>query len=144
MSLRKLVSGWYRKFFPRKPLGHRGEAAAARYLRRRGHKILARGSRLDHGEIDLVTLDHKTIVFVEVKTRESQDRGHPAEAVDQIKQRRLTRLAVMFLKRHGLLESSFSARFDVIAVTWPPEKWFPAMEHFENAFDAEGKWEFYS
>lgn len=142
MSLRKLVSGWCRRLFPRKPFGQRGEAAAARYLRRRGHKILARGSRLDHGEIDLVTLDRKTIVFVEVKTRESQDRGHPAEAVDQIKQRRLTRLAVMFLKRYRLLESP--ARFDVVAVTWPPGKWFPTIEHFENAFDAEGKWEFYS
>ncbi len=134
MALRKLVSDWYRRFVPLRSLGQCGEAAAARYLRLRGHKILARGSRLDHGEIDLVTLDRKTIVFVEVKTRASQEMGHPAEAVDLPKQRRLTRLAEMFLKRHGLCDSP--ARFDVVAVTWPPGKRRPTIEHFENAFDA--------
>ena len=103
--------------FPRRRLGQRGEAAAARYLRRRGYKILARGDRLRPGELDLVVLDGDTIVFVEVKTRQSQEAGHPAEAVDEDKQRRLTRLAVTFLKRHGLLERP--ARFDVVAITWP-------------------------
>ena len=142
MALRNLVSGWYRRFFPPKPLGKRGEAAAARYLRRRGHKILARGDKFGPGELDLVTLDRDTIVFVEVKTRQSQEWGHPSEAVDQRKQRRLTCLAVTFLKRHGLLERP--ARFDVIAVTWPSGKWFPAIEHIQNAFEAVGKWEFYS
>jgi len=95
------------------------------------------------GELDLVMLDRDgTIVFVEVKTRRSQDAGHPAEAVNAVKQRKLTRLAVMFLKRHGLLERA--ARFDVVAITWPQGKWFPKVEHFKNAFDAVGKWEFYS
>ena len=51
-------------------------------------------------------------------------------------------MAVTFLKRHGLLERP--ARFDVIAVTWPSGKWFPAIEHIQNAFEAVGKWEFYS
>jgi len=142
MNLRELVLGWFRRLFPRKSLGRRGEAAAARYLRRRGHKILARREQFGPGELDLVTLDRKTIVFVEVKTRRSQESGHPSEAVDRLKQRQLTRLAVTFLKRHGLLERP--ARFDVIAVTWPQWKWFPAIEHVKNAFEAVGKWEFYS
>jgi putative endonuclease len=123
-------------------LGRRGEAAAARYLKRRGYKILARGSRFKPGELDLVALDGKTIVFVEVKTRQSPDAGHPAEAVNLAKQRRLTRLAVTFLKRYGLLEHP--ARFDVIAVTWLEGTRRPAIEHFENAFEAVGRWEFYS
>ena len=130
------------RLFPTKTLGQRGEAAAARYLRRRGYKILARGDRFGPGELDLVMLDRRTIVFVEVKTRESADAGHPAEAVDDGKQRRLTRLAVTFLKRHRLLE--YPARFDVIAITWPAEKRRPTIEHFKNAFDAVGKWEMYS
>ena len=117
MNLRHVVSCWLARFFPKKTLGQRGEAAAARYLRRRGYKVLARGDRFGPGELDLVMLDRETIVFVEVKTRQSHDAGHPAEAVDQQKQRRLTRLAVTFLKRHGLLERP--ARFDVVAVTWP-------------------------
>lgn len=137
------LSIWLRRLWPRRPLGQRGEAAAARYLKRRRYKILARGRRLQPGELDLVMLDPDgTIVFVEVKTRTTQQTGHPAEAVDAAKQRRLTLLAVTFLKCHGLLERA--ARFDVVAITWPQGKWFPQIEHFKNAFDAVGKWEFYS
>jgi putative endonuclease len=142
MNVRQAVSRWLNQLFPKKTLGQRGEAAAARYLRRRGYKVLARGDRQGPGELDLVMLDRKTIVFVEVKTRQSHDAGHPAEAVDEHKQRRLTRLAVTFLKRYGLLERP--ARFDVVSVTWPEGKWFPAIEHVPNAFEAVGKWEFYS
>jgi putative endonuclease len=111
-------------------------------LRRKGYKILARSDRSRPGELDLVALDHSTVVFVEVKTRRSQDAGHPAEAVDAAKQRRLTRLAVTWLKRRGLLERP--ARFDVIAITWPESQRRPTVEHFPNAFDAVGRWEFYS
>jgi putative endonuclease len=142
MRLRQAVSHWLERFFPQKTLGQRGEAAAVRYLRRRSYKILARGDRSGPGELDLVALDRRTIVFVEVKTRQSHDAGHPAEAVDQHKQRRLTRLAVAFLKRHGLLE--YPARFDVIAITWPADRWFPTIEHIQDAFEAVGKGEFYS
>lgn len=136
------LSHWFRRLFPREPLGRRGESAAARYLKRHGYKILARGNRLWPGELDLVALDHGTIVFVEVKTRQSQQSGHPSEAVGPAKQRRLTRLAVTFLKRHGLLEHP--ARFDVVAITWPEAARRPTIEHFKNAFEAVGKWEFYS
>jgi putative endonuclease len=142
MRLWQVASGWLRRVFPAKTLGQRGEAAASRYLRRRGYKILRRSDRFGPGELDLIALDGKTIVFVEVKTRQSHDAGHPSEAVDQQKQRRLTRLAVTFLKRYELLECP--ARFDVIAVTWPPKKWLPTIEHVPNAFDAVGKWEFHS
>ena len=128
MSVRRSLSDRFRRLFPRKTLGQRGEAAAARYLRRRGYKILARSDRFGPGELDLVALDRdgKTIVFVEVKTRQSHVAGHPSDAVDDIKQRRLTRLAVTFLKRYGLLECP--ARFDVIAITWPAKQWFPTIE----------------
>jgi putative endonuclease len=142
MSLRQIVARWFERLFPEKTLGQRGEAAAARYLRRRGCKVLARGDRRGPGELDLVMLDGKTIVFVEVKTRQTHDAGHPAEAVDEYKQRRLTRAAVTFLKRHRLLDRP--ARFDVVAVTWPADRWLPTIEHIPNAFEAAGKWEFYS
>ena len=142
MNVWQIVSRWRERLFPAKTLGQRGEAAAVRYLRRRGCKILARGDRYGPGELDIVALDRNTIVFVEVKTRQDHAAGHPSEAVDEAKQRRLTRLAVTFLKRHRLLE--YPARFDVIAITWPADKWFPTIEHIQNAFEAVGKWEFYS
>jgi putative endonuclease len=141
--VREIISAWLWRIFPKRTLGERGEAAAARFLRWRGYKIIARGDRLKRrDELDIVAVQGKTIVFVEVKTRTSADVGHPAEAVDAEKQRRLTRLAVTFLKRHYLLE--YPARFDVIAITWPSDKWRPRIEHIQNAFEAAGQWEFYS
>jgi putative endonuclease len=142
MRLPGLIARWWFRVFPPKTLGRRGEEAAARFLKRLGYKILARGRRLAPGELDLVALDGRTIVFVEVKTRTSADVGHPAEAVDAIKQRKLTRLAVTFLKRHQLLE--YPARFDVVAITWPDGRGRPTIEHFKNAFDAVGEGELYS
>ena len=121
--------------FKPKPLGLRGEDAAARYLRKLGYIIVARGHRDNIGELDLVAVDGRTVVFIEVKTRTSHDAGHPADAVDEAKQRRLTRLALSYMKRHDLLECS--ARFDVIAVTWP-DRGRPTIEHFKSAFEAVG------
>src|SRR5262249_28472018 len=111
------INDRWRAFFDRGTLGQQGEAAAARYLRRLGYKILVRGDRGQLGELDFVAVDGRTLVFVEVKTRRSTDAGDPADAVDQVKQRRLTRLALGYMKRHGLL--SYPARFDVVAVVWP-------------------------
>ena len=120
----------------RLPLGRRGENAAARYLRRLGYIIVARGERDAIGEIDVVAVEGRTVVFVEVKTRATHDAGHPAEAVDEDKQRRLTRLALSYLKRHDLLECK--SRFDVVAVTWPDDRQQPTIEHYKDAFEAVG------
>lgn len=117
---------------PRRTLGQRGEREAARYLRRQGYKIVARSQRSTLGEIDLVAVDQRTIVFVEVKTRESHEAGHPAEAVDQHKQQQLSRVALAYLRHHDLL--AYPARFDVVAVTWPPGA-RPRVEHYRNAFE---------
>ena len=125
-----------------KTLGQRGEAAAARFLRRLGYIIVSRGERGALGELDLVAVDGRTIVFVEVKTRRSHDAGHPVEAVHQHKQRRLTRLALSYLKRHDLLEHA--ARFDVVAITWPENRRKPTVEHYKNAFEPVGQGQMFS
>src|SRR5688572_2989355 len=130
------VTQQLRTLLTAKTLGQRGEDAAARYLRKLGYVIVARGHKGSIGELDLVAVDGRTVVFVEVKTRTSHDAGHPADAVDEAKQRRLTRLALAYLKRHDLLECS--ARFDVVAVTWPANSGRPTIEHFQNAFEAVG------
>lgn len=123
-------------------MGDRGEAQAARFLRRQGYKLLARHDRARAGELDLVALDGQVIVFVEVKTRRSAAFGHPADAVARDKQRRLTRAALAWLKRYDLLDQP--ARFDVIAITWPPDAKHPVIEHFPHAFEASGLRGFYS
>ncbi|MBN1591095.1 MAG: YraN family protein [Pirellulales bacterium] len=141
MGLRAALADWWRRLLPEKSLGRRGEDAAARYLKRLGYKILGRHVVLPSGELDLVALDGRTIVFVEVKTREGDQHGGPSDAVTPAKQRRLTRLAVTFLKRYGLHD--YPARFDVVAIVWPPGG-KPRIEHLRNAFDALGRGEFYS
>jgi putative endonuclease len=128
--------GWVRKL-----LGDRGERAAARFLKQRGYRLLARQSRNRIGEIDLIALDGETIVFVEVKTRTSHAAGHPVEAVTFQKQKQLTRSALAWLKRRGLLEHR--CRFDVVAITWTPGE-PPVIEHFVHAFEAVGTGQFYS
>ena len=121
-------------------LGPAGEKAAAAYLQKIGYRILARGHRQRLGEIDLVALDGQCIVFVEVKTWASDSQGDPSLAVDSAKQEKLTRAALIYLKRRGLLEQP--ARFDVISIVWPSSskavKSKPAIRHFKNAFDAVG------
>jgi putative endonuclease len=123
-------------------LDRRGERAAEWHLRRLGYKIVSRRDRGRLGELDLVAVDGRTIVFIEVKTRRSHDAGHPAEAVGAEKQQRLTRLALAFLKRHDLLEHP--ARFDVVAVTWPDGAKKPTVEHYQNAFEAVGRGQMFS
>src|SRR6266446_6198986 len=89
------LNRWRSRFLPSKAghlrLGARGEELAARYLRRHGFKILYRNFRgRQGGEIDLVCRDRDTLVFVEVKTRTSEDFGRPLEAVNRPKQRRIS------------------------------------------------------
>ena len=125
-----LPTGWLRKLF-----GDRGERAAVRYLRRQGYRVLARQARNRLGEIDIIATDGDWIVFVEVKTRTTTDKGHPVEAVTRDKQRQLTRAALVWLKSRGWLERR--CRFDVIAITWRSGQQ-PFIEHFPAAFEARG------
>lgn len=119
-------------------LGELGERAAAKYLRRQGYTIVAGGQRSRYGEIDLIAVWRKEIVvFIEVKTRRSDRRGRPEEAVDPGKQERIAESGLAFLKAHGLLE--YPARFDVIAIVWPKQARQPAsLRHIENAFEPPG------
>jgi putative endonuclease len=133
---------WWRRTFGPKTLGQRGEAAAARYLKRLGYKIVGRGTHIRRGEIDIIAVDGRTIVFVEVKTRDSSIAGEPHEAVDLEKQKRLTRLALVYLKRHGLLD--YPARFDVVSILWPKHRRRPEIQHIKNAFEATGRGQMFS
>ena len=142
MRWKQAISGWLRSLRPPSSLDQRGEHAAARHLKRQGYKIIAQRLRLGGGELDIVAVDGRTVVFVEVKTRASHDKGHPAEAVDEAKQRQLCRLGLIYLKRHGLLDHS--ARFDVVAITWPEGVIRPTIEHYRSAFEPSGMGQMFS
>jgi putative endonuclease len=133
---------WWDQLFPPRALGQRGEDAAVKFLKRRGYKIVGRGQRDQLGELDIIAVDRRTVVFVEVKTRTSAGGGGPHEAVTPQKQRKLANVALKYLRRHNLLEHA--ARFDVVAIIWPAHEKRPTIEHFVNAFEPPGQGQLFS
>lgn len=103
----------------RQQTGREGEEAAAAYLRARGYRILERNRRFRAGEIDLVAEEGGFLVFVEVKTRTGSSFGSAAEAVTLEKQRRLVRLAGLYLAQRG--GPPPPCRFDVVTVEPGPQ-----------------------
>jgi putative endonuclease len=128
---------WWRRWF-----GTRSERSAARFLKRLGYRILVRNYTCPQGELDLVALDGKCLVFVEVRSTGNDGTLRPAASVDDAKQRRLTQLALHFLQRYRLLDRP--ARFDVLALSWPADRREPVIEHFRNAFEATGRFQMFS
>ena len=122
-----------RRADPRHELGTRGERLAARWLRRRGYKVLYRNFRPAQGggEIDLVCRHADTLVFVEVKTRRRVDFGRPAEAVDAEKQELVQRGARAWLRL--LRNPAVVYRFDIVEVLAEPGK-DAVCTVIENAF----------
>jgi putative endonuclease len=129
------------KPFWRRWFGNRSERAAAHYLRKAGLRIVARNYRCSLGELDLVGVDGNCIVFVEVRSTEGRDAARPALSVDAHKQRRLTNLAVHFLQQRRLIGRP--ARFDVVAVSWPPNEKDAHVVHHQNAFEAVGSFQIF-
>ena len=115
-------------------LGERGEKFAARYLRRHGYRILVRRFKTRAGEIDIVCRQGEWLVFVEVKTRKSDDYGAPSEAVTKEKQKHMSRVALDYLR---LLDNPrIHFRFDIVEVILQDGARKPAdIRLIQNAFD---------
>ena len=117
----------------RQQLGAAGERAAERFLRRRGYTIVERNYRCPLGEVDLVALDGRTVVFVEVKTRRQAGGGAAYDAVDPRKQRQIVRVAEYYLAARRLHDRD--VRFDVVGVC--PESGGLTCELLQDAFDPD-------
>ena len=115
-------------------LGERGEKFAARYLRRHGYKILVRRFKSRAGEIDLVCRHKDWLVFVEVKTRKSDNYGAPSEAVTREKQKHMSKVALEYLR---LLDNpQIHWRFDIVEVIMQDGARKPDdIRLIQNAFD---------
>lgn len=112
----------------KREIGAEYEGKAARYLEAKGFRILEKNFHSRQGEIDLIARDGRYLVFVEVKYRTLGQTGHPAEAVDVRKQRRIIRTARYYCYiRH--IPENFPCRFDVVSILGPE------IEHLENAFE---------
>jgi putative endonuclease len=114
-----------------KSLGSEGEGLAVKFLRRKGYDIIAKNYKTPIGEIDIIAKDGDTVVFVEVKTRTNDSFGHPFEAVNQNKRRKLKNLALLYLKKE---RKEFPVRFDVISIICV-QNGEKAIEHITDAFE---------
>jgi len=113
-----------------KSIGDLGEAAAVKLLKRKGFKILETNYFMSFGEIDIIAKNKKTLVFVEVKTRKSDEFGKPGDAVGRSKQKRIIMVANHYI---STFEEDLDVRFDVIEVTADGNK-VSAINHIEGAF----------
>ena len=125
-----------RSLSPDHALGKRGEDIAHRFLQRAGFVIVARNYRMASGagEIDVIGWDGDTLVFIEVKSRQTDDYGSPDRAIGAEKQLSLMRAAREYA-RHAAVAWE-NVRFDVLAVVFSMP---PAITHFRDVFSVRSR-----
>ncbi len=116
----------------RQLLGQSSEGLAAAFLRLSGYRIEQLNYRNPLGEIDIIAMEGQTLVFVEVKARRSARRGSPKAAVTAAKRRKISMVALAYLKAHGQTDSR--ARFDVVSIQLISGG-IPRIEIVKNAFE---------
>jgi putative endonuclease len=97
--------------------------------------LIEKNFRVPEGEIDLVMQDGDIIVFVEVKTRTTDNFGTPEESVSRAKRRRLIRAAWAFLQEWERLDASW--RIDVVAIKASSDWTIQRLDHYQSAFDID-------
>lgn len=110
------------------------EEKACEYLEKKKFKIIERNFSIRSGEIDIVAMDGKWVVFVEVKRRKNTEYGYPFEFVNKAKQRRIIKAALFYIKKNNIKQENI--RFDIVSIT--DKNGREEFEHIENAFDCEG------
>ena len=111
--------------------GNRQEERVCAFLKEQGYQVLEQNFYSRFGEIDIIAEKDSTLVFVEVKYRQSPKNGLPEEAVDKRKRLRIIRTADYYRMRKRVPEDR-PCRFDVICLT--PKR----ITHHVNAFDYGG------
>ncbi|MBS4539781.1 YraN family protein [Clostridium sp. D2Q-11] len=94
--------------------GNFGEEIAIKYLLQKDYKILEKNFTTKLGEIDIIAKDKDIVTFIEVKLRRNSSYGHPFEAVDYRKQKKIINVAKLYAKYKNLYNTQF--RFDIIEV----------------------------
>jgi putative endonuclease len=113
----------------RQQLGEEGEEIACLMLSEKGYKILARNYRYGRAEIDIICQDKEFIVFVEVKTRETDKYGLPEDAVSTAKINNLALAAAGYLQDEDL---NNDCRYDIVSII--KNQFKTDIKHFVDAF----------
>ncbi len=104
------------------------EEQAAQYLVSKGYVILERNYHTHFGEIDIIAMEGGYLVFIEVKYRKNAAVQHPAAAVGAVKQSRICKCALTYIKKQNI-DDSFPVRFDVLSILGE------TISLYKNAFD---------
>ncbi len=129
-----------------KTFGRIGEDAAMGYLKKKGYRIVGMNYNTRHGELDIIALRRRVLVFVEVKTRKSTAYGLPAGRIDYAKIGRMRRAATEFCRTDGIgrrvplylwkfryTKKYKKRRFDTIEII-ADENGVKRLTHTENVF----------
>lgn len=105
-----------------------GECLAEGFLEHHGYQILERNYRSGRGEIDIIALRERLLVFAEVKTR-SNIRGRLAQKkVRWYQQQKIKKTAFRYLSRYYW---EGRIRFDLIVVSLDQSEY---IQHFPGYF----------
>lgn len=115
----------------RRHTGESGESLAVKFLKKNGYEIIEKNYRCKLGEIDIIARDGRVLAFVEVKARRTGGFGGPKWAVTPRKQRKISMVALKYLK--DTEQMGKKARFDVVAIRLLPGN--PDVEIIKNAFE---------
>ncbi len=120
----------------RKELGNAGEDAACALLRKAGYRILERNWRNKWGEIDAVAWEAGDLVFVEIRSRSSEELGTGAESVNARKQKQIARAAKIYMQHKNIDVYQQPCRFDVVEMLLMPDETWKG-EIIRGAFEAD-------
>jgi putative endonuclease len=113
---------------PAQNTGQSGEDLAARFLEAKGYQIISRNYRYRRAEIDLIAQKDQLLIFVEVKTRESNTFGNPEDFVGSKKAALVIEAADYYVHQHNW---QGNIRFDIIAILTQPTL---DIQHMQDAF----------
>lgn len=113
-----------------KHIGALGEQLASQYLSSKQYHIIERNAHSRWGELDIVVKKDGKIIFIEVKTRTSFQKGRPYEAVSYGKLKRLFRTIQYYILTHNLEKRKF--QLDVIGIVLNPDRSVKELKHYEN------------
>ena len=109
--------------------GKLGEDLACEFLLKKGYRIVERNWRYSRfGEIDIIIANKNSLVFVEVKARTGIDFGHPVEAVNNSKMKKIRTLAEIYLAQNPNLNFE-NIRFDIVGILLKQQ---PEFTHYED------------
>ncbi|WNO08525.1 YraN family protein [Teredinibacter sp. KSP-S5-2] len=106
-------------------IGEQAESLAEKYLQQHGLKTVDKNYRCKLGEIDLIMQDKQTLVFVEVRYRNSDAFGSPVESVTYRKQEKIRKTAQLFLQKHTHFYNT-DCRFDILGISPGNTEWIKA------------------